>query len=911
MAGVLSSKELQNGVTTKRSVLGALTQPIQFLKDKDKDQTWKEENMDWFESIGLKQVLRNAPRLTGNAKLANDIINTKDYVLEEDNEMSEMIDVLVEDDESLFELKSFPIISNILNIYIGEFAKRNDKLSYRSTDDTSHNEMLSMKSEEIEAVLISHAEQKMQETIQSMGLDLESEEGMQQAQQMMSKENLKTLPEIEQFYAKDYRSMVEQWAEHQAAVDVERFHMNELEIMAFRDSLTFDREFWGFDMMEDDYEVSLWNPILTFYHKSPDVRYISDGNWVGKFDLMTAADIIDRFGYKLNKKQLESLSESSVASGAGYNLPGVSNDGSYYDSSRSKEWNEEGDSLAMRQFRSFNDTYVNDSVDELLGETEDLLDFGNDSLFRVTTTYWKTQKLVGLLTVIAEDGMPFHTIVDESFKTTTKPVFNNTVNREKNQDTLMYGEYVEWIWINEVYGGVKIGENKTTTLSTSTSTFESIYIDVDRVKYQFKGDHSLYGCKLPVEGAVFSDRNSVSRSLVDKMKPYQIGFNLVNNQISDILIDELGTIVILDQNALPKSSQGEDWGSDNFNKAFVAMKNFQMLPLDTRISNTENATSFQHYQTLNMEQTNRLMSRVSLANHFKMQCLESVGVSQQRAGAVNAQETATGVEQAINMSYSQTEIYFTQHSEHLMPKVHQMRTDLAQYYQSNNPSVRLRYVTSADEKVNFMINGTDLLMKDINVFCTSKVNEKQIKEQIKNIAINNNTTGATVFDLGDIIKADSVAELDHAMKKIETKATKKAKEEQEYATQMQQQQIEAAQVAQDKDLQAKAYEAGLERQKDIDVAKIRASALTGMNDRDGNERNDYIDTLEYLDKKSASDQKTTLARDKETNKIVSDQKKINLKREELRSKEKIADKQLQVAKENVSKSELRDRGNKV
>jgi hypothetical protein len=46
-----------------------------------------------------------------------------------------------------------------------------------------------------------------------------------------------------------------------------------------------------------------------------------------------------------------------------------------------------------------------------------------------------------------------------------------------------------------------------------------------------------------------------------------------------------------------------------------------------------------------------------------------------------------------------------------MPRVHQMRTDLAQYYHSTKPSVRLTYVTGADEKVNFEINGTDLLLK--------------------------------------------------------------------------------------------------------------------------------------------------------------------------------------------------------
>jgi hypothetical protein len=126
----------------------------------------------------------------------------------------------------------------------------------------------------------------------------------------------------------------------------------------------------------------------------------------------------------------------------------------------------------------------------------------------------------------------------------------------------------------------------------------------------------LYGCKLPVEGRVFSDRNTRSISLVDLMKPFQIAYNIVNNQIADILVDEIGSVILLDQNTLPQHSMGEDWGKNNLAKAYVAMKDFGMLPLDTSITNTENALNFQHFQVLNLEQTQRMMSRVQLANFF-------------------------------------------------------------------------------------------------------------------------------------------------------------------------------------------------------------------------------------------------------------------------------------------------------
>ena len=175
---------------------------------------------------------------------------------------------------------------------------------------------------------------------------------------------------------------------------------------------------------------------------------------------------------------------------------------------------------------------------------------------------------------------------------------------------MIYGEHIDWIWINEVWGGVKIGPNIPSYWGMNNpGGLTPMYIGVNKqkigpLKFQFKGESSLYGCKLPVEGAVFSDRNTKSTALIDLMKPYQIGYNIVNNQIADILVDELGTIIMLDQNTLPKHSLGEDWGKGNYAKAYMAMKNFQMLPLDTCITNTENALNFQHFQKLDLEQTN-------------------------------------------------------------------------------------------------------------------------------------------------------------------------------------------------------------------------------------------------------------------------------------------------------------------
>jgi hypothetical protein len=836
-----------------------------------------------------------------NYKLANGIIDRTDYIVEEDNEYGDLIETLTREDASALELKFYPIIPNVVNVMLGEFAKRTDKVQYISTDSTSYNEMLEEKRAMIEDTLVKQAEMQLAMSMIEQGADPDSDE----FKQALSPQNIKSLPEIEQFFKKDYRSLVEQWANHQHENDVERFKIKELEIRAFRDMLVGDREFWHFRMDEDDYEVELWNPVITFYHKSPDIRYISQGNFVGKIELHTVSDILDRYGYLMNDEQLRSLESIYPKKAAGYPIQGYQNDGTYYDGTRSHQWNVSSPSLGFRQFTSVNDYFLaagDDIITRILNESEDLQDFGTYQLLRVTTVYWKSQRMVGHLTKIdPQTGMKFHEVVTEDYKITVPPQYNTSIMKMKDENTLIQGEHIKWIWINQVWGGLKIGPNRPSFYGNADYMgIQPIYLNIKPMKFQFKGDYSLYGCKLPVEGSVFTDRNSRSVSMVDKMKPFQIGYNLVNNQIADILVDELGTVIMLDHNALPKHSAGEDWGRNNYAKAYVAMKDFQILPLDTSITNTENPLGFNHYQVLNLEQTQRLMSRIQLSNYFKQQAYEIIGITPQRMGQVNSQETATGIEQSINASYSQTEMYFVQHSEHLMPRVHQMRTDLAQYYHSNRPSVRLSYMTSKDEKVNFQINGTELLSRELNVFVSTKVNHKQILEQIKQMAIQNNTAGASIYDLASIVKADSMAEVTHAMKAIEEKTNAQRQQQMQHEQQLQQQQIEAQQKAQDAKQQFEAEQSMLDRQTQIQVAEIKGAGYqTG--DLNVNEQSDYLDSLQYLDNKRQADEEMNLRREQEINKNNRESQEISLKQQELQTRKEIAEKQLEVAKTNKNK----------
>jgi hypothetical protein len=303
------------------------------------------------------------------------------------------------------------------------------------------------------------------------------------------------------------------------------------------------------------------------------------------------------------------------------------------------------------------------------------------------------------------------------------------------------------------------------------------------------------------------------------------------------------------------------------------------------------------------------MSRIQLANHFKQQAFEAIGVNPQRMGQEVARQSATGVVQAVQSSYSQTEMYFIQHSDYLMPRVHQMRTDISQYYHSRMPSVRLNYISSEAEKVNFTINGTELLMRDFNVFCTTKSNHRAILDQLKQMALTNNTTGASIFDLGSIIKSDSIAEVSAILKNAEGKQQQMKQQEMQQQQQMQQEQLAAQEKEKAAEREFLKTESAEERKKDLMVAEIRAAGYGAQVDIDQNMQSDFRDAMQDIEKRDQYREQMDFKREESARKSAIDQSKMNIEREKLTTQRQIANTNLEIARENKNKYDVQKREN--
>lgn len=893
----------------------SLTQPMQMISAKDKDDAWRAWNMDWLEMRGMEQIRMKYRRLNKNYRLANGIIDKSDYIVEETNENKDLIDILTKDGDlpAISELQFFPIIPNVIDLLVGEFLKRSNKVMAYAVDELSRNEKLEKKKELVDQVLIQQAQMELTQNLIEMGVDLESDEAMQQ----LSPENIQSLPDVEQFMRKSYRSVVEQWCQHTINADTLRFRMQEQEARGFRDSLVANEQFWEIMLLENDYLPRLLDPRFTFFHKSPGKTYVSEGNFAGYVELMTVADVIDTHGYKMDEAELRSLESITPARSAAM-LLNMPNDGSYYDSTKSYLENQRAGSLQYQQLMAFEDAFgkrgSHTSFDALFehASVDPILD---RDLLRVTTAYWKSQKKVGHLMEIDEMGELSQAIVTEDFQITEKGRYDTTFYKEKTKDNLIFGQHIDWIWINETWGGVKIGRNAPSSVIQRGNGFEPIYLGIgskkrpDRLPTQLKGHNSLYGAPLPIEGLNFSERIGVSTGLTDRMKPFQVSYTLVNNQISDILIDELGTVIIIDQNMLPKHSMGEDWGKNNLAKAYVAMKNFQLLPLDTSLNNTETQTHFNNLTSLDASQTQRLLGRIQLSTYFKNEALASIGITPERMGSVNAQQTATGTQTSVNNSYAQTEKYFTQHSDFLMPRVWELILSAAQYYNSlENRSTTLSYRNASDEDIIFQLpEALDLLPRDIDVYCTTSFEKKELKKKLEQLAIENNTTGATIHDLGKMLTLDTPSEILQALQESEIKMARQKEQEAKYAQELEAQlheqkmaELEAAQ----------AFEAD-QNQKDRKARLIETQIkAAGYPDTSDDGSDEYLKRLEYIKGQQEYSDSMDFKREQENNKNSLAMDQMNLKREELQTKREVAEKQLQIARENQTQAEIEKRRKK-
>lgn len=919
---ILTSRDIIKGATTKFNNVNHLlnVSPWQMVSLEEKTKDWFQWNMDWFEAIGWAQANKEHKKIIKNRKMAAGILDPEDYT--QTSSFNELVDIVSEGKHDPLQM-FFPLAPPVINVLKGEFLKRDHKVQILCVDKQSVNDKLEYKEGLIEEIIMKKAIELKQQALEKLGIVESNPETKDQYQQELETEQ-KVQEANNKF--KSYKHRMELWGQHILNMDSERFNMDELELEAFTESLCNSKEFWHIDLLEDDYKVEFLDSSHCFYHKSHNIKYVSEGDYFGWFQEMTPGDIINKLGKRFKKKDFDTLKDtlSTMSGGHGGNAWLTSDQkafpGAYYDTSKAYPDGRVNETMEkmyephiIEDFMKTN--FANYSVDEIVdrfGNHKNSL--GQPKLFRVMRVYWKSQKQIGWLVRVDKDGIPSEgSWVDENYKVTEEPIYDQTLNKDKTIDNLVYGEHIDWQWVNEWRHGIKISHNLSSTNFTSNSMgFEPIYLDGEPVKFQFKGKNNPFESYPPVEGCEFKMKGLRPVSLIDLLAPHQISFNICENRTTGVIVDDYGKLLYHNQATIPRNRMGVQDTQESIQNFYDEVRATRILPghFDKEVMAALGPNASQVPQVVDMSIIQQALIYKQVSQQIRMDALETVGVTRQRLGQQKASESATGIEAGVSNSEAQTEVYYNQHSNELMPRVYQRMLEAAQFYHYQNGNSKISYRNDRDENVLLDIENLDNLLRDFNIKVQSKPRLKMIKQKLEQLFLTDNTLDATALDRANVIYADSAVEIMEKLRQAQIRKEEQDQQRYEQEQARQEQAEKAVRELREAEFKHESLENQLDRESNEGIAEIRA--LGGMQtDSNTNAVPDAQENLNYLLKKNQVETANTL----NNSRLDFDKKKhednTSIKQQELLAKQIIEQKKLAVALSNQNKQDDKQLNKKI
>lgn len=754
-------------------------QAIPLSKKQSKD--FKVSVMDALERIGIAQLKENLKF----KDLYRMIEGKLSY-----SELSEVIPHLSELENRLKDahipsfLKHYDILGIIIRAMRGEYLSSIDKFTVTEVDEIASNEYLREKTDHLQKYIADKWNKELEMRLISRGLmtdvnqQFNSEEEKQQyIQQLEQSKQEMTPPEIEKYMQSNWQTQAVKWAQHTLEADQQRFKMTELDLVNLTDFLLTGRCFRHYRVGYDSYEPEAWSPLNTFFSQNLDVKYPQEGDYIGRVHYYSASQTISKYGHLLTKEQKEKMLNTNKGS-TGFNsdngIPSFKKlikdnfgETQIVPHAQYHDYNfmlniQDAFGTPMAQRTIYHKDGTEETVDAFLPKPAkghlgansnnafELSDnqFIRRDLLQVTEAYFVSYSKFALITFEdPETGrLTQETVTEELLKdflkeNEIKVVRNVTLDeaeRDPQPNTIM------WDYVPEIWSGVKIN-------NSGTALEESLYLKVEPLEYQIKGNSKIYQLELPVAGIV-------DVGVAPLILPSQVGHNIAMNQMYNLLEKELGLFFLFDVQFLP--SEFKNWGTttDTLLNMKSIIKDTGLLPLDTTRSNTQGSSGFAQFAPQNMSYSAQIADRMQLAEFYKNKAFEQIGFNPQRLGAPTTYETQEGVKVSQKAGYSQTEPFFEKFSD-FKRRALDMHITVAQYSQKNNKDISVFY-TKSDASIAWLkFSDPDFSFRKLSIMVTSSSAKRKELETFKGFIMQNNTMGNDLLSLAEVVSSDTMNEL--------------------------------------------------------------------------------------------------------------------------------------------------------
>ncbi len=644
-----------------------------------------------------------------------------------------------------------------------------------------------------------------------------------QYQQQLQSGEIMPPEAIAKYMDKEYKDIVENTAYHTLVYLREKLNMDNEFIKGWKDALIAGQEVYYVGILNAEPYMERVNPMYFAFDRSPDLEYIEDGEWCCRKMRMPITEVYDRYFDKLEEKDLTKLDSMINAVPA----------------------QDMGQHSPVDDFQGIKFHYFDNP----------LYDADGSRNINVWHVCWKSFKKIYYITYQDESGQVQVDIVSENYQ---------KVGTEIS---------IEPGWIVEVWEGYRAGDD--------------FFFGIQPIEYQHVSIDNPNSQKLPYCGAVYSNTNSRSRSLVSILKPLQYMYIVLWYRLELALARDKGKIVNMDITQIPKSMNiTPDRWMHYLSSVGVNFINPYEEGWNVPGREGGKPASFNQITALDLTMSNVIAEYIQLMDKIEQLAGTISGITDQRQGAISTSEMVGNVERSVVQSSHITEPLFWVHNQ-VKRHVMNMLLNTAKGAWEETGKTKLSYIFDNGERA-FLDISKKFYYEDMDVFVSDTSKDLENIQKLQQLIHPAMQNGASLLEAAEVLTNDNFNILKQKLKDMQTRQEELQQQQQEAQAQQAQQLQEMQNQAKEQELMLQEAQMDLQRYQidqdnatKIAVAEISAYRGSEEKDVDGDGIPDPIE----IGKQALEQQK--IDRDTYT------------KRYEAKQKREIEDQKIQLAKEQM------------
>ena len=331
-------------------------------------------------------------------------------------------------------------------------------------------------------------------------------------------------------------------------------------------------------------------------------------------------------------------------------------------------------------------------------------------------------------------------------------------------------EKVEWFWVNEVCEGYRIDGR--------------IYTRMRTIPYQRDRVNDRSSRKLPYNGRIYSGDFNNKVSVASLAMPYQMLYLVIIRQLELVLSKNKSKVLLLDKNVIPN---GDGWDEEKFLYYGQALGylfiNRNQIGVDK---------GYNQYNVLDMSTLGEVSNLIELAEWCQRELKEHFGITPGREGQ-HASKMGTGAAQMdLFQSAVVTEEIYARFDDFIEREM-QGLLDLSKFAWRNGK--KARFVGSDMRHKILDIDPANYSSADFGVRANVNARDLDVIKRMQQSTHAFAQNGASPLTILEVLDAQQPSRLKEAMSKMEAKQQQAIEQNQEHERKMLEQNIQAAQQA--------------------------------------------------------------------------------------------------------------------